>query len=94
MLATVSELEETTVEREMTRLQQSWQTSTATPQLLDQLIEPEALAEIDLFDQLQLESVLTICTTCKSLSEAGRRLYGASRLKKASSNDSDRLNRE
>jgi len=51
----------------------------------------EALAEIDLFDRLQLESVLKICRSCTTLSEAGRCLYGASRLNKTSINDSDHL---
>ena len=44
-----------------------------------------------LFDRAQLESVLEICNKCRSLSEAGRTLYGASRGRKTTTNDADRL---
>lgn len=47
--------------------------------------------EFDMFDLSQLESVLSACAQASSLSEAGRKLFSVSRLKKASSNDADRL---
>jgi transcriptional regulatory protein RtcR len=52
---------------------------------------PEQLAELDLFDRMQLQSVLTVCMQCKSLSEAGRKLFAVSRSQRGSTNDSDRL---
>ncbi|GLR14622.1 Fis family transcriptional regulator [Chitinimonas prasina] len=76
------------VEEETTRLRQGWQ-DTSTSEL-DTLLG-EAANQLDLFDKLQLESVLRICRQASSLSDAGRRLFGASRLEKASSNDADRL---
>jgi len=59
--------------------------------LCDSLLAPGVLAGLDLFDRLQLESVLEICRTCSSMAEAGRRLFGNSMRNKQSSNDSDRL---
>jgi transcriptional regulatory protein RtcR len=55
------------------------------------LLTPEQLAELDLFDRMQLQSVLTVCKQCKSLSEAGRKLFAVSRSQRGSTNDSDRL---
>ena len=46
---------------------------------------------LDLFDQIQLEGVLSICKQSKNLSEAGRRLFGASRENRSTPNDADRL---
>ncbi|QDV06091.1 Nif-specific regulatory protein [Planctomycetes bacterium Poly30] len=51
----------------------------------------EAAAELDRFDRVQLEDVLEVCAGARSMSEAGRILFAASRAKKASSNDADRL---
>ncbi|WP_428543374.1 hypothetical protein [Profundibacter sp.] len=51
----------------------------------------EGSAQIDLFDQAQLASVIRICRESKSLSAAGRRLFAVSRLEKKSRNDADRL---
>ncbi|WP_374335224.1 RNA repair transcriptional activator RtcR [Leeia sp.] len=46
---------------------------------------------LDLFDRLQLNSVLDICQRSRSLSDAGRQLFAQSRQDKKSSNDADRL---
>ena len=54
-------------------------------QLLDQS------ARDDIFDRIQLEHVIRICRESRSMSEAGRRLFGASRSRKTSTNDADRL---
>jgi hypothetical protein len=51
----------------------------------------KALGEIDLFDRSQLAEVVQVCRNSRSMSEAGRRLFGASRIRKTSSNDADRL---
>ncbi|MEM9763943.1 MAG: RNA repair transcriptional activator RtcR [Pseudomonadota bacterium] len=47
--------------------------------------------EIDLFDLAQLATVIRVCRASATLSEAGRTLFAASRTRKASSNDADRL---
>jgi transcriptional regulatory protein RtcR len=51
----------------------------------------DALAGLDLFEQLQLEAVLQVCRSCTSLSEAGRRLFNQSRSQRSVINDADRL---
>jgi transcriptional regulatory protein RtcR len=50
-----------------------------------------ALADIDLFDRVQLAEVVRVCRTSRSLSDAGRRLFAVSRTRKAAPNDADRL---
>ena len=40
---------------------------------------------------MQLESVIAVCRQSKSMSDAGRKLFAASRLGKAKPNDADRL---
>jgi len=58
---------------------------------LGTLIEVEALEAIDLFDRMQLESVVRICRESRTLSEAGRRLFDRSREQRTVVNDADRL---
>jgi transcriptional regulatory protein RtcR len=58
---------------------------------LSELLGKERLDGIDFFDQVQLASVIRVCRNSRSLSDAGRRLYGVSRGYKASTNDADRL---
>ncbi len=49
------------------------------------------LHDIDLFDRAQLAQVCKVCRESSSLSDAGRTLFAASRAKKQSRNDADRL---
>ncbi len=79
----------TDVREETGRLHAAWE-EPANP-LLTTHVTPETLAEMDLFDRLQLEKVLEICLRSRSLSEAGRELFSASQKRKASTNDADRL---
>jgi transcriptional regulatory protein RtcR len=58
---------------------------------LTALLTQDQIDNLDLFDQIQLREVLKICRSCKSLSEAGRTLFGVSRTQKAITNDADRL---
>ncbi len=51
----------------------------------------ERAADLDLVDRAQLAVVLRVCRESASLSDAGRRLYAASRTRKTSTNDADRL---
>jgi transcriptional regulatory protein RtcR len=55
------------------------------------LLGAERLGAIDRFDQVQLEEVIKACRDSPTLSAAGRALFAASRLEKASANDADRL---
>jgi transcriptional regulatory protein RtcR len=81
------------VEEEIARLTQSWRAAEIETQsdLLTVLLGRDAVAEIDLFDRLQLEKVLLVCRTAHTLSEAGRQLFQVSRERKTSGNDADRL---
>jgi transcriptional regulatory protein RtcR len=78
------------VQEEIERLQTSW-AGPATEDALAALLSEEQLAAMDLFDRLQLTQVLDICKKNRTLSEAGRALYGVSRGRKSSANDADRL---
>jgi len=46
---------------------------------------------LDRFDRVQLAEVVRVCRASKSLSEAGRTLFQASRERRGSVNDGDRL---
>ena len=46
---------------------------------------------LDRFDRIQLEEVVRVCRSARSLSEAGRVLFAASRANRATTNDADRL---
>ena len=46
---------------------------------------------LDRFDRAQLAEVILVCRRARSLSEAGRLLFAASRSKKSSVNDAVRL---
>jgi transcriptional regulatory protein RtcR len=59
--------------------------------LLGELMPPDRVAALDLFDRAQLAAVARVCRSTPSLSEAGRRLFAASRSRKAAPNDADRL---
>ncbi len=81
------------VDEETQRLEHSW----ADPHRvgaddgLRALIGDDRFGEMDAFDRVQVAHVLDVCRKCRSLSEAGRQLFSASRGRKASTNDADRL---
>ncbi|BEP71004.1 MULTISPECIES: RNA repair transcriptional activator RtcR [unclassified Variovorax] len=58
---------------------------------LEALLGEETFAALDLFDRLQLEAVVRVCRPARSLSEAGRQLFQASRTQRSVVNDADRL---
>ncbi|OEZ31138.1 RNA repair transcriptional activator RtcR [Variovorax boronicumulans] len=58
---------------------------------LEALLGEERFAALDLFDRLQLEAVVRVCRPARSLSEAGRQLFQASRTQRSVVNDADRL---
>jgi transcriptional regulatory protein RtcR len=84
------------VAEEIERLQHSWAprrpaAPTSSEDILRYLLGPERLDQLDLFDRVQLAPVVEVCRRSKSLSEAGRTLFGASRNRRATTNDADRL---
>lgn len=81
------------VDEEVERLRTSWRLSPQSDcdNLLPGLLEKEQLDGLDLFDRLQLEEVVKVCRESRTLSEAGRKLFIASRGKKRTANDADRL---
>ncbi|MFN8391944.1 MAG: RNA repair transcriptional activator RtcR [Bdellovibrionota bacterium] len=91
-LATAGRITEALVDQEIHRLRLLWSADTRDEEsIVARLIGGERASELDLFDRLQLEAVLEICAGSRSLSDAGRRLFAASRDQKASQNDADRL---
>ena len=92
-LNTSGRIQPESVDAEIERLNSSWTSlsSESTPNQLVDLFDEEKLNKIDLFDQHQLDMVINTCRNSRSLSDASRKLYSASRLQKRSSNDSDRL---
>jgi transcriptional regulatory protein RtcR len=82
------------VEEEIIRLQSSWAGNSASSMeisLLRELLPLDFEEKIDLFDQMQLTAVLKVCKSANSLSDAGRQLFSASRNRKSTPNDADRL---
>ncbi|HYJ82641.1 MAG TPA: RNA repair transcriptional activator RtcR [Allosphingosinicella sp.] len=80
-----------TVEAEKARLRRFWSSGTAGSDGLDRLVDPARLDGIDPFDRVQLAEVIRVCRRSRSLSDAGRSLFSASRSRRASANDADRL---
>ena len=90
------------VQAEIARLQWLWQphkdardglsgARAADAINLRALLGEEALDAMDLFDQLQLAAVLRVCRQARTLSDAGRQLFQASRAQRTVVNDADRL---
>ncbi|HEU4386280.1 MAG TPA: RNA repair transcriptional activator RtcR [Blastocatellia bacterium] len=80
------------VDDEVERLRSSWKPASGGGEdVLARLMGREKLAQLDLFDREQLTRVVQLCRETATLSEAGRVLFGASRGKKTTVNDADRL---
>lgn len=80
------------VEAEIGRLKRLWSGQADDGEdMLSEVLDTDALAEIDPFDRVQLIETIRICRSSRSLSEAGRTLFAASRARRSSSNDADRL---
>lgn len=80
------------VEAEIGRLRRLWsgQKVEATS-ILTEVLDADQLAAIDPFDQVQLAETVQVCRRSRSLSEAGRVLFAASRARRSTANDADRL---
>jgi transcriptional regulatory protein RtcR len=81
------------VAEEIERLQFAWTgpAGESSDDGLRAILGEERLAGTDIFDRVQLAHVIEVCRGCRSLSEAGRVLFSASRGRKATANDADRL---
>lgn len=85
-----------TVNEELDRLQTDWRAGHASAAEqrgvdLRRLFSAEQLEDIDRFDRAQLSDVLAVCAQASSLSDAGRVLFAASRRRRKTKNDADRL---
>ncbi|HBL30090.1 MAG TPA: transcriptional regulator, partial [Acidobacteria bacterium] len=80
------------VDEEIARLRAAWQEPVSgSDEVLADIVGPEGLAELDLFDRVQLAEAVRVCRASRSLAEAGRKLFAVSRQKKKSANDADRI---
>lgn len=80
------------VDAEIVRLKRLWSAQVDDGQsVLTEILDAEALAEIDPFDRVQLAETIRVCRNSRSLSEAGRTLFAASRARRSTANDADRL---
>jgi transcriptional regulatory protein RtcR len=82
------------LKEELVRLQNAWSITSEAGNhetVLKTILSRDALEKMDLFDRVQLALVVQTCCTCTTLSEAGRKLYGATRENRKTPNDADRL---
>jgi len=80
------------VDKEIERLRRLWSGhADKGADILSEILADEQIVELDLFDRVQLAETIRICRVSRSLSEAGRTLFNASRARRSSSNDADRL---
>ena len=85
-----------TVEKEIQRLKQLWSIQVASSEvkerdILLKYLDQKQLTDVDEFDQIQLRGVLQVCENAKSMADAGRQLFAASRQQRNTTNDSDRV---
>ena len=91
-LAPAGRIDTATVAAEVVRLEALWGAgSTRAVDGLAAFLAARALAELGPFDRVQLAEVVRVCQQCRSQSEAGRILFAASRDRRSSTNDADRL---
>ncbi|HEY4414100.1 MAG TPA: RNA repair transcriptional activator RtcR [Verrucomicrobiae bacterium] len=79
---------------ETERLKSGWSTPPTADDLDHWLIAvmgEKSVAKLDLFDRAQLACVIKVCRESATLSEAGRKLFAASREHRKIANDADRL---
>jgi len=79
---------------ELNRLRNTWSApddSQIHDVSLQSLLGSDAVERLDLFDRAQLAFVVGVCRESTTLSEAGRKLFGATREKRKVQNDADRL---
>jgi transcriptional regulatory protein RtcR len=81
------------VKEEIARLKESWERPGRAERedILPRFLGADVIADLDLFDRVQLAEVLRVCAESRSLSDAGRTLFAESRKKRSSVNDADRV---
>ena len=83
------------VEDEVANLRGLWRHGEAADgsgaSLVEGVLGAARAAQLDRFDRVQLEDVLRVCRSARSLSDAGRTLFAASRSSRSTTNDADRL---
>lgn len=80
------------VEEEIARLASTWRgDADIVDDGLEELLGKQKLDTIDLFDRAQLATVVRVCRESRSMADAGRALFAASRSRRNSINDSDRV---
>lgn len=90
-LAASGRIQLQTVEDEVERLRRLWQGSRSPADDPCRALLGERADAIDRFDQAQLREVMAVCRSSRTISEAGRTLFAASRARRSSTNDADRL---
>ena len=89
-LAQAGRIQVPIVDEEIDRLQRLWNPRTEPFDVLASLLG-DRIGEVDHFDLVQLREVVRVCRRSRTLSEAGRTLFAASRRRRNSTNDADRL---
>jgi len=91
-------IDEDNVDQEIRRLENDWKEdlirkpmAIPSSEKLEKLISNEKLAELDLYDKILINAVAEICSSSRSMAEAGRKLFNRSRTQKSSTNDSHRV---
>lgn len=83
------------VDEELGNLATQWRhgerAETSGGNLIEGALGKERAAQLDRFERVQLEDVLRVCKSARSLSDAGRGLFAASRSNRTTTNDADRL---
>jgi len=90
-LAGSKRIDQEIVAGEIGRLRDQWMYQHDQDDLLTEFFDARQLEALDLFDQLGLRETIRICRQHETISEAGRRLFQVSRLRKSSTNDANRL---
>ena len=91
-LATGGRITEQLVTEEIKRLNHAWSGfDEKADDGLETVLPADVLAELDLFDRVQLAEVVRVCKASQNLAEAGRMLFNHSRQQKTSVNDSHRV---
>lgn len=84
------------VREETARLSAAWAPAAAAAtagddDVLREVLPPGTFETLDRFDRVQLADVVRVCRSSRSLAEAGRLLFAASRTRRSTTNDTDRL---
>ena|ERR1035437_634862 len=79
---------------EIGRLKAGWSAPVAENDheaVLAEVLSDKVKEKLDLFDQAQLAFVIRVCHESATLSDAGRKLFAATRENRKTANDADRL---